>query len=284
MFTDGPVTPVRLEILVDLLRKLGGGLAREEVYHLLQPKSLQPDPELAPAKQTVRAALELGLAEEAGRKLWPSDSCKKEGTARSAVLRAFDDRVLASTDSEKYFALFYAYYLFLGKAVYDLSGQSSEDWAKQFNDVVFYGEARSNPFNPEKLRGLHRWFGYVGLGWYDPAENFQANPYDRIARALPKIFGGADKLTAAKFMKGLAAACPELDGGQIFQEANRKWRGADKQCTLGLGHALIELHEDKVILLDCPADCSDWSLGEADPPRDDHFKGDRFVSVAWKKV
>jgi hypothetical protein len=35
--------------------------------------------------------------------------------------------------------------------------------------------------------------------------------------------------------------------------------------------------------LDCPADCQDWSLREAEPPRDDSFKGDRFALVEWRK-
>ena len=123
----------------------------------------------------------------------------------------------------------------------------------------------------------------MGLGWYDPAGSFQANPYDRVARAFPALFAGKSKLSSDEFMNGLAASCPELDGGTIFRQANRDWNGADKQCSPGLSHALIELHEDGVIRLDCPADCQEWSLKEAEPPRDDWFKGDRIASVEWRK-
>jgi hypothetical protein len=283
MFTDDAVTPVRLEILIDLLRKSRSSLAREEVYRLLQPEALKPDPKLAPSKATVRAALDLEIAEEAQGALSLSASCKKRKDTRSAILSAFDEKALANTEVEKYFALFYSYYLGLGKSVYSRAKYSGEEWAKEFNADVFSGEPQDNPFNATKLTGLHRWYSYVGLGWYDPADNFQANPYERLIRALPLIFSTGRKLSSDAFMHQLAIACPELDGGQVFKQANRNWKSIDKQCSLGLSHALIELHEDEVIQLDCPADCQDWSIKEAEPPRDDHFKGDRFAFVEWRK-
>jgi hypothetical protein len=283
MFTDDAVTPVRLEILIDLLRKSRGGLAREEIYRHLQPEALKPDSKLAPSKATVRAALDLELlAEETQGTLSLRVSCKKKKDTRSAVLSAFDEKALANTKVEKYFALFYSYYLGLGKAVYSRAKHSGEEWAKQFNADVFSGEPQDNPFNATKLTGLHRWFSYVGLGWYDPASNFQANPYERVLRALPTIFSGVRKLSSGDFMNQLARTCPELDGGEIFRQANRNWKSEDKQCSLGLSHAMIELHEDGVIALDCPADNQDWSLKEAEPPRDDQFKGDRFSSIKWR--
>lgn len=283
MFTDDAVTPVRTEILVDLLRHHNRGVARDDVYRLLQPKPLEPDPKFAPAKATVRAALELGLVDESGGVLSLSDSGKRAKGTRTAVLNAFDEKVLARTDIEKYFALFYAYYLHLGKMAHARANQSGEDWAMQFNKEVFLDEPQPNPFNKAKLTGLHRWFSYAGLGWYDPAESFQANPYERVERVLPSIFAKKRKLSSEEFMRSLAEACPELDGGELFRQANRTWNTEDKQCTLGLSHALIELHEDGAIYLNCPADCQEWSLREAEPPRDDAFKGDRVASVEWRK-
>jgi hypothetical protein len=284
MFTDDAVTPVRIEILVDLLRHHPRGLAREDTYRLLQPKALDPSPSLTPAKATVRAALELGLAEESGGTLSLSDSGKRLKEARAVVLNAFDEKVMVGTEVEKYFALFYAYLLFLGKEVHLRARQSDEEWAKQFNKVVLLGEVQKNPFNKDKVSDLtNTWFIYAGLGWKDPAGYFQANPYERLVRALPVLFGKKRKLTSPEFMQALAETCPELDGGELFQQANRAWKSEEKQCTLGLSHALIELHEDEVLRLDCPADCQEWSLKEAEPPRDDAFKGDRFASVEWRK-
>jgi len=284
MFTDDAVTPVRLEILVDLLRHCRHGIAREDAYRLLQPQPLTGDhAPFIPAKATIRAALELELAEENGGSLTLSAACRKETNARVAILLAFDDQVLGKTDIEKYFALFYSYYLGLGKQVYSRKDQNNEKWAEQFNEVVFGTVEQENRFNDTKLTGLHRWFNYVGLGWYDSEEEFQAIPYDRLKRALPMIFANKKELEAEAFMAELARVCPELDGGNIFKQANRNWPPADKNCTLGLSHALIELHSDGSIELNCPADSSadncDWSLREAEPPRNESLKGDRFTSV-----
>ena len=281
MFTDNTVTPIRLEILVDLLRRRS--LPRDEIYRVLQPNQSDPGSQSNQAKATVRAASELGLALESEGTLNLSSPCKREKDTKNAILEAWDEKVFGGTDVEKYFALFYSYFLCLGKEVYTRTKQSHSDWAVQFNKDVFSDEMQENPFNQTKLSGLHRWFCYVGVGWYDPAQNFQANPYERVLRTLPAIFGKNRKLSSADFMEAISKRCPELDGGTIFRQANRSWTPDDKQCSLGLGHALIELHEDGILQLDCPADCQQWSLREAEPPRDDHFRGDRFETVHWKK-
>lgn len=286
MFTDNPVTPARLEILIETLRAYPHGLARKEVYRLLQPEPLNSDVGSgSPAAVSVKAALELGLAEESDSKLSLSPGCRRfKGHTRAAILHAFDERVLPNSDVEKYFALFFAYYLGLGKQVYERRAQNNQQWADEFNSDVFANEPQENPFNATKLTGLHRWFSYAGLGWYDPSDDlpircFQANPYDRINRALPAIFGRLRKLDADDFMHKLAVACPEQDGGKIFLQANPEWDAAQKQCTLGLSHALVELHQDGVVRIACPADSTGWNLGEAEPPRDENFLSDRFAAI-----
>ena len=278
MFTDNPVTPVRLEILIDTLRGCPRGLPRREIYNLLQPISLDPDPKNAPAAATVAAAIELGLAEEPDN-IYLSTACRKLKDTRTAILEAFDARVLSSADVETYFALFYSYYLGLGKQVHERRSQNNEQWANQFNKDVFADAPQENRFNATKLTALYRWFSYVGLGWHDPEGDFQANPYDRVIRAMRAIFARKPKLNGDDFMIKLALVCPELDGGRLFLEANPHWDSADKRCTLGLSHALIELHLDGVIRLNCPADSSGWSVSDAEPPRDESFRSDRFASI-----
>jgi len=280
MFTDNPVTPVRLQILIGLLRECSRGLARKEAYRLLQPEPLNADlGSSSPAVVTVKAAIELELAEDDGGVLSLTPACRKQADSREAILRAFDARVLSNADVEKYFALFYSYYLGLGKKTYELRAFNNEQWAERFNQAVFADAPQENRFNGTKLTGLHRWFNFVGLGWYDPNGGFQANPYERVERALPQIFGRQKKLESDVFMAKLAEACPELDGGGLFLQANPQWDGAGKRCTLGLSCALIELHLDGVIRLSCPADSAGWNIGDAEPPRDEDFRSARVASV-----
>jgi hypothetical protein len=264
MFTDGPVTPLHLETLIELLRRLGTRkMTRDAVYGVLQPKSVTDSQDQS--KNTVRAAIELNLVvEKDGFELELTESGRGRRSVRECVLDAIDQYVLASTDVEYYFALFYSYMLGLNKNT--VKG-TRDDWVKAFNRDVFGNEKQINPFNAEKWSGLHRWFVYAGLGWNDPSGEFQCSPYERVKRKLPDIFSGDKKVDDDTFMDRLAVACPELDGGDLFKQANRN-AGDNRQCTLGLSHALTELHLDSWILLYCSPDSGGWSLQQASPPND----------------
>ena len=150
----------------------------------------------------------------------------------------------------------------------------------------------SNRFNETKYDGVRRWLRYIGLGWHDSKDTFQPNPYERIKRRLPAIFAGAvlvggrnraiPRMDSAQFMARLAVECPELDGGWIFIKANGSDALVGRRCTRALAHALVDLHLDDVIRLDCPADTSGWSLIHAQPPRDqERLRSDRFDAVEW---
>jgi hypothetical protein len=277
MFTDVVVTPVRLEILLDVLRSARGGLESKTLYRLLQPEPLAGMPAVASA--TLSAARELELVEERGEKYVLSGEAKALDAA-AAIRAAFDRKVLTGTEVEPHFALFFAYLLGLGKGLY----------AKRASNQVWVDEYHANvqgipalPFNTTSISGFHRWFDYVGLGWYDPSDNFQPLPYDRLERALPAIFGKARQLDSDDFMSRLAARCPELDGGALFRQANRAYDGdATRVCTLGLSHALNELDHAGVLRLTRPGDSSGWSIEAAEPAREAHADraGARITSLA----
>ncbi len=287
MFTDGPVTPTRVETLLDLLRGLPPkkNIDRAMLYELLQPEGLSDvDPKKRdPAKDTVKASLELKLIEETDDKLIKLKFNRKDPRATTQILlEALDSEVLASTDVELYFAKFYSYILSLNKE--GVINKSNDEWARDFERDV-YGHRPSNPFNKEKLTGLHRWMGYVGLGWYDSSEVFQPNPYERILRRLRTIFvGKAKQLTGDEFMFRLANACPELDGGDIFKQANKQYNAEVRICTLGLSHALVDLHLDGYIQLFCPPDSRGWSIEQAEPPSDELLQSGRIATIKLLKA
>ena len=109
----------------------------------------------------------------------------------------------------------------------------------------------------------------VWLCWpwlVDPAGNFQPNPYDRLRRVLPLIFGKVRRLASDEWMRRLTDHCPDLDGGSLFRQANPGYSADSKKCSVGLSHALMELHLDSVIRLDRPADSAGWSIEDAEPP------------------
>ena len=200
MFTDGPVTPIHLETLIDLLRDAWSRkLETQTLALLLQPDGLPAvNPKREQTKQAIAAAEDLGLVQRQEGFLAAHIQRKDKRSTREIVLEALDARVLSSREAEPYFALFYSYLLGLGKNADD-GKKIREQWASDFNRQVFGVQKQANPFNPDKLSGLHRWFRYTGLGWYSPggvAGVFQCNPYDRLRRALPRIFDGNDSKAA----------------------------------------------------------------------------------------
>ena len=282
MFTDGPTTPVRLEVMLDLLVKYPKGLKRDVIYDLVQPKTLSGGNQNT-AKDTLGALLQLELVEEGNRLIKISKNYNSKKSIRENILRTLDEKILSSLDVELYLALYYAYYLGLDKAVYQRSNFKRNDWVDKFNEDVFSNKILPNRFNETKHTGLDRWLSYLGLGWYDSMEQFQANPYERLLRIIPVLFNGKSKMRDDKFMERLTQFCPELDGGEIFLQANkyRGYRIEDKQCSLGLSHALIDLHEDAIIRLNCPVDSRGWNIGIAQPPRDDTIKSDRITLIEY---
>jgi hypothetical protein len=283
MFTDGPVTPARVETLLDLLRQLNNRkFDREKIFRLLQPEALPgvtTDTKRDQAAATLKAAFELGLvtADDHGRIRTVFDGNDPRTTQR-IVLDALDEHVLGgSMEPEPFFALFYSYSLALGKE--GVLKKSAADWAIEFDRDVFAGQRQNNPFNTTKYTGLRRWFRYAGLGWHDTEDVFQPNPFERVLRRLPVIFDGLKKVRGEEFMDRLGQACAELDGGSVFRRAAAHWNPENKTCTLGLSHALVELHQEKKIRLYCPQDSRGWSIEKASPPSDDTLKSDKIEIV-----
>lgn len=285
MFIDTRVTPVRVEVLLDLLTHFPRGIERKRVQQLLQPDSLVDKSDVA--VETISAVSQLGLVEgvETSSVIKLSAVYDKKKSPKYNLLKAFDVVVLSSLNVEYFFALYYAYYLGLSKEVYERSKFTREDWVNAFNKDVFNNIRQRNPFNDTKLTGQDRWLFYIGLGWYDSSGVFQANPYERLSRVLPMVFIEKKSISGDEFMERLAKICPELDGGDIFIQAN-SYKGQtyeDKQCSLGLSQALVELHETGVIELDCPIDSRGWNIGLASPSKDDVLKSDRITTVAYRK-
>jgi hypothetical protein len=282
MFMDQPITPTRVEALIDLLRVLPGRRAAVPALKgLLQPKGL---PGLSPnsdqARKTITAAKEIDLVTEANGEIELAISSRDRRSARDILLDALDLKVLAQTDVEPWFARFYAF--LIGRPEDEAQagvGQHGGQWETRFNQEALKGREVDNRFNKDKYTGFHRWFRYTGLGWYDSNGFFQPNPYERLTRRLPQIFKGQEALDSDEFLHQLSKNCPELDGGAIFLEVNSDYQPERRECTGALSAALVELHLDGVLELECPSDSVGWSLGAVSPPMKGSFLSDRFQHV-----
>src|SRR5207237_9978712 len=100
MFTDGPVTPIHLETLIDLLRDAGPRkLDAQTVALLLQPDGLPTmKPDREQTKQALKAAQDLGLTERQDSALALTIERKDKRSTREVVLDALDARVLSTRE------------------------------------------------------------------------------------------------------------------------------------------------------------------------------------------
>lgn len=281
MFTDGPVTPTRVETLLNLMREFSNRrLTREIIIDLLQPDTLPAidTKKRDGAEQTLHAAKELALVgEDTEKRLKLSFESTDKRSSRQILLEALDKKVLADKQVEPYFSVFYSF--LLGLNFEGSKNKTRAEWVTKFEREVYAGKFPPNPFNPDKISGLNRWFSFTGLGWYDTSGVFQPNPYERLLRRLPLIFGKDKKLASEIFMQRLAEFCPELDGGEIFMQVHRSYALAAKNCTLGLSHALVDLHQDGKIRLNCPRDSRGWSIELAEPPTGDGLDSGKIDSI-----
>jgi hypothetical protein len=276
MFTDVFTTPTRLEVLIDVLRDLRRQqrvVDTDMLCNLLQPDGLpNVNPQRGQAKAVLRAAKELALVEDDdGRLVLVGADKMGKRTTRELLLEAFDQVVLSDTTVEPYFAMFYAYMLSSGSSDF---GRKGDEWARDFNRDVFQDQPMPNPFNAEKVTGMHRWMRWAGLGWYD--SSFNCNPYERVRRALPAIFGKAKRLDDEAFIAALGQSCPELDGGALFAKAANHNNQSEHLLSIGLAQALLDLHEEGIICLDASQDAEGWGLEQSDPTG---ISGPRLVAV-----
>jgi len=266
MFTHEPITPRRLECLIDLLREHSRrDWTRAGLAGVLQPEGLPDLKEKSDqASKVIKAALELGLVVEDGGliRLAPF---QRERTTSDLVLQAMEERILASTDVETYYAPFYSYLISHGAVPEKRDGGA---WAIAFNRDCPQMAGEQNPFNKTKYTGLERWYAYSGHGWFDMTGEFQPNPYSRILRQLRNIFTDGVRLSGDDFITRLAQCCPELDKGSIFRRTLPNYNAEAQVASLALSHALVDLHLDRHICLFCAPDSRGWSIEAALPPND----------------
>jgi hypothetical protein len=282
MFSDQPVTPLHVESILSFVRTYASkrSFTRDAVKDSFQPASVTPNQ--TQSLEALKAAIEIELVSESEDKvITPNKALTGQLAIDECLKAALDEKVLGTLDVEPYFALFYSFMLGRDQNAF---GKTRDEWAIDFNREVFDNKLPSNKFNSTKVSGLHRWFSYMGLGWYDQSGDFNCNPFSRVARRLPILFGQKKKLESDAFFSALSVACPELDGGEIFLQANRRYEPSAKQCSLGLSHALIDLHYNQLIILHCPKDSAGWSIAIAGPPSDGKtLIGDRISQVELVK-
>jgi hypothetical protein len=282
VFMDQPITPGRVEVVIDLLRSLPGKSAPvSSIKRMLQPEGLPGLTDRSDqARWAITACKDLHLVRETDGDATLLIKSGERRSSQALLLEALDVHVLGGKDVERWFAMFYAFLIARGPGEAQAGpGKASEEWDRRFNSEVLGNAEVDNRFNSAKYTGYRRWLRYMGLGWHDSQDFFQPNPMDRLTRALPRIFDEHAVLESDDFMSRLAEECPELDGGAVFRDVNRDFDLGRRECTTAVAAALVEMNGEGKILLECPLDSHGWSLRRVTPARTAAMPSDRFDRV-----
>ena len=282
MFTDSPTIPAQLEVLLDVVHSMRQRRASSEsLRQLIQPKGLPGlTPTSAQFANHLAAARELELVKsDDNNNVRLSYAALGENQAREAILAAFDRVALADARTEKWAGRFYAY-LIVQTSDSIRTAAEVASLTERFMADLPASVDKGNPMNADKYRALVRWYVYVGLGWADASGAFTPDPTERLCRALPLIWKNDRVLDADQFMDRLGRACPELDGGALFNEVTAgAYSASARQCTQALASALRRLHDEETLTLRCPADSIGWSLDKAGASPLSGEASNRFDSV-----
>jgi hypothetical protein len=261
MFMDQTATSNRLETLAKILiTKKMPPLDDATLNNLLAPDSL-PEFEPSQSKNIISAGKEIGLITyvENSKKIKKLSSNGKN--AKDFLLEYLDEKVLSMTDVEPYFAKFYSYALFREIPLTNNAEANIELAQRAREDVAGFGG--NNRFNETKLGKYLPWYFYLGLTQVVKKSNpitSETYPYERLKRKLNDIFKAKKRLSIDEFMGNLGDNCSELDCGEIFCSVNSDQNRIDRSLTLGVSNALIELHMNGHIILECPLDSDGWNF------------------------
>lgn len=269
LLNSAQVTPHRLRAMLRLIADQEAPLA-SEICDLMQPSALV-DSQSA-ANSVLEAARMCALVEEepthALRLLIPPMQVETPEAFRLCMQR----RVLGMADDLRpnyLFNLFAAWYVVQNESVLAFSRKEFET---RFNEQVFPRDAERQ-FNTQKFAGWLQWAAYLGLGWLMRlggvrAEMLMPDVSVRLRPLLPELLPETRRVVPfGEFARALAARCPELDGGVLFE---RCWQACHPEAphgnrlSLALSTGLRVLHDGGTLRLIEQADArASWRLASA---------------------
>jgi hypothetical protein len=260
------ITPHRLHSVVRLLARLGEA-SREELCSLFQP------PELIDNQDAVRAVLNAGQTLE----LWKEHAGKlalaaePESILPLPAFRVWLQRKLLGVidpDGDNYLlSMFAAWYAVQGAQI--LTFGNKGELAADFNQKIF-PDQEGRAMNPTKISGWEVWAAFLGWGWYGRVRGrtdavLMPDAYDRLKPLLAELLPtGPRTVPFGAFADRLRVHCPELDGGELFEQCWQACRGGEvrgNRLSLMLSTALRSLDDDRSINLERQADATEtWLL------------------------
>lgn len=252
-------TPHRLHACLRLVGRLEGA-SEDTLFGLLQPGENQ-----VAAKATLEAAGACGLVSVEGRQrnvrlAVPADQIETVEMYRSTVQARLTGVV--EEGQPNYLLNLYAAWIATQNEA-PLRFDRSE-FETRFNRTVGAGSA-SRDFNTTKLAAWRRWAAFLGWGYeLGHRSVFVPDAFGRVRPLLDTLLPSSlEAVPFRDFANRLANACPELDGGYLFEEClvrTRAGRPANR-LSLALSSALRGLEATGLTVLESVGDAGDkWFL------------------------
>lgn len=245
---------------------------------LLQPPALQPSQDAA--KGVISEALSHNLVvEDADGVFTVGPEFKNQTMVNDigAFRNILQKRLLGAVeeyDDNYLLSLVTAWYAVQDERVFRVENKS--DFPSDFNRDM---DPRSEDevteegrlFNPTKFNAWLTWSSFLGYGRemkVGDVEMLLPNAYDRLHPLLPDLLPAAQEELFGDFMARLAMACPELDGGIVYEKcwaSSRNTEARSNRVSLMVSTALRIMHEKKEIQLVYAGDAADvWTLFPAE--------------------
>jgi hypothetical protein len=271
IINNGQITPLRLHALVKLVARLKKS-HRQELLDLLQPPSLSSNQDAA--KAVYRTAIKCDLIVESDEDkvvtLHTNTPSLKQVESIYKFRQIMQERILGITDPDKD-----NYLLNLFAAWYAVQDSEVLKTHKKDIHIYFNGDLYSadndtsiesgRAFNPTKYNAWKTWAVFLGWG-YEYKDTIIPAPHVRILPTIRKI--KRHSLPFSSFMDEVSRACPELDGGVLYNycwDSSRPAISKGQNVSLMLSTGLRVLHKFKYIRLYRQADATDlWQLYPAE--------------------
>jgi hypothetical protein len=264
ILNNATITPHRLHTMILLVSRLHEP-KEKDVFNWLQPVSLNKNQNTS--RDVFNAARHCNLLEENSQGVI-SLTVDADQIASMQGFRHHMQRVLTGItgDQENNYLLniYTAWYAVQQEQVF---GFERKDFEVNFNKRV-YPDSEERHFNTTKLNGWRTWAAFLGWGRVMKIRTFDILIPDATERIAPILCDllpdGKQIIPFGTFAKHLSAACPELDGGALFNYCWQASRGDEQQgntLSLMLSTALRVLDTRGQIALVRHADAEQlWQL------------------------
>ncbi|MGB1250864.1 MAG: protein DpdG [Candidatus Promineifilaceae bacterium] len=269
------VTPHRVHALLRIVSRMNRP-KREDILDMLQPAKLVNNQKTASATLSAAREHNLVLEHNDGGYILHPDLKKVDDIEQFRIAIAHQVTGIINPNDDNYLLnSFTAWYAVQSERV--LQMQNKKQAADQYHeDMSNRSETEvrdeGRAFNDTKFNGWLRWAAF--LGWGIPFQhNFSLlmpNAQHRLKPLLPRLLPNAQSEPFGVFMERLANVCPELDGGELFEDCWVKSRPNEprgNKLSLMLSTALRTLHHLGHLTLTELNDAPEtWQLFPAHPP------------------